>query len=144
MNGANVEKVYRLCRKREIDRERQWRKAKRYGDIRNVVHLVDFEESEAAENSPSWLSDGGKGVEDIIAACDGEGSKPPLDCGCESKRRDILRNARKRLKRAHPELLEVFNLIVKNGKNRKESIWALMMSKDTAGGTPPKSGTGAI
>ena len=140
----HTEKVYRKCLKQERDRERQWRKSKRCDKIRNVVHLVDFEEAESLENSPAWLSDVGKGVEDIVAACDGEGSKTPLDRGCESKRRDILRNARKRLKRAHPELLEVFNLIVKNGKNRKESIWALMMSKDTASGTQPKSGTGAI
>ena len=58
MNGENVAKVYRLCRKREIDRERKWRKSKRRRDIRNVVHLVDFEEAESRENSPAWLSDG--------------------------------------------------------------------------------------
>ena len=121
MNGENVEKVYRLCRKREIDRERQWRKSKRKGKIRNVVHLVDFEEAESLENSPKWLSDGGKGVEDIVAACDGETG--------ETRHQRILRNARDRLHRAHPELVEVFDLIVKNGANRKESRGTLTQTK---------------
>ena len=39
------------------DREREWRKSKRYGEIRNMVHFFDFEAAEAAEVSPSWLSD---------------------------------------------------------------------------------------
>ena len=144
MSDENVEKVYRQCQKRERDRERKWRIAKRTHDIRNTFRLVDFEKAEAAEESPAWLSDGGKGVEGIIAACDRAvpGAEPD---GCEPhrNRRDILRNARKRLKRAHPELLEVFNLIVKNGKNRKESIWELMKSRNPAGGTPPRCCTGA-
>ena len=118
MNGENVEKVYRLCRKREIDRERQWRKSKRCGKIRNVVHLVDFEKAEFLDNSPKWLSDGGKGAEDIIAACDGETG--------ETRHRRILRNARRRLKRAKPHLVEVFDLVMENGSNRKESICRLM------------------
>ncbi len=37
--------------------ERKWRKSKRYGEIRNMVHFFDFEAAEAAEVSPSWLSD---------------------------------------------------------------------------------------
>ena len=125
MNGANVEKVYRLCQKRERDRERQQRKSKRKGQFRNVVHLVDFEQAEAAEESPKWLSDGGKGVEDIIAACDGETD--------ETRHMRCIKIAREKLRRAHPELVEVFNLIVKNGSNRKESIWQLM-SRSRANG----------
>ena len=121
MNGANVEKVYRLCQKRERDRERQQRKSKRKGQFRNVVHLVDFEKAEAAENSPAWLSDNGKGANDIIAHCDGETGK--------TRCQRILRNARDRLRRAHPELVEVFDLIMENGANRKESIWALTQTK---------------
>ena len=57
MNGADVEKAYRMSVKRERDRERKWRKSKRYGEIRNMVHFLDFEAAEAAEVSPSWLSD---------------------------------------------------------------------------------------
>ena len=117
MSGADIERSYRQCMKREVDRERQWRKSKRHGDVRNATHICDFEAAEAAEESPSWLSDKGAGVERITAACDGE---TPETCYQRA-----LRNARKRLMRRHPELAEVFNLIVKNGSNRKESIWAL-------------------
>ena len=117
----HTEKVYRRCLKQERDRERQWRKSKRKGKIRNVVHLVDFENAEAAEESPKWLSDNGAGVEAIVAACDGETG--------ETRHQRILRNARDRLHRAHPELVEVFDLIVKNGANRKESIWTLTQTK---------------
>ena len=125
MNGANVEKVYRQCHKREVDRERKWRKSKRYGNVRNVVHLCDFENAEAAEESPSWLSDNEAGVEQIVAACDGDGG--------ESRYTRCVKKARERLRRAHPELVEVFNLIVQNGSNRKESIWR-MMSRDRPNG----------
>ena len=75
--------------------------------------------------SPKWLSDGGKGVEDIIAACDGETD--------ETRHMRCIKIAREKLRRAHPELVEVFNLIVKNGSNRKESIWQLM-SRSRANG----------
>ena len=125
--------MYRRCLNQERDREYQWWKSKRKGKIRNVVHLVDFAEADSLENSPSWLSDGGKGEDAIIAACDGEGS--------ESRHMRCIKNAREKLRRAHPELVEVFNLIVKNGSNRKESIWQLM-SRNCANGTPPKSATG--
>ena len=135
MNGENVEKVYRQCLKRERDREREARKTKRRGEIRSALHFcfLDFEKAEALDDSPAWISDNGKGAEEIIAACDGETP--------EARYRRILRNARDRLRRAHPELVEVFNLIVKNGSNRKESIWQLM-SRNRASGMPPKSDTG--
>ena len=131
MNGADVEKVYRQCLKREIDRERMWRKSKRCGNIRNSVHIFDFEAAEAAEESPSWISDGGKGVEDIIAACDRAVPGAEPDAG-ESHHAQCVERARKRLKRAAPRLVEVFDLIVENGSNRKESIWALMKSSAKA------------
>ena len=123
MNGENVEKVYRQCLKRERDREREARKTKRRGEIRSALHFcfLDFEEAEVAEDSPSWISDNGKGVEQIVTACDGETP--------ETRHQRILRNARDRLRRAHPELVEVFDLVMKNGANRKESIWALTQTK---------------
>ena len=48
MNGADVEKAYRMSVKRERDRERKWRKSKRYSEIRNTFHFFDFEAAEAA------------------------------------------------------------------------------------------------
>ena len=125
MNGENVEKVYRLCQKRERDRERQWRKSKRKGCVRNVVHLCDFEKAEAAEESPSWLSDNGKGANDIIAACDGETPEALLTLYARK-----TRNARDRLRRAHPELVEVFDLAIANGsRGRADSIWVLLLKR---------------
>ena len=38
-----------------------------------------------------------------------------------------IKAARRRLSRNHPELVEVFNLVVRNGKNRQESIAELAM-----------------
>ena len=133
MNGADVEKVYRLCRKRERDRERKGRKSKRYGEIRNTFHFFDFEAAEVAEVSPSWLSDEGAGVEDIIAHCDGEDTM--------SRYQLMLKRAREKVRYADPKLLDVFALVVKNGRNRKESIWELA-KKSNPDCTPPKCATG--
>lgn len=121
MNGANVEKVYRLAAKRERDRERKRRMSKRYGNVRNMVHLWDFEATEAAEESPSWLSDNGAGVEAVIAACDGETG--------ESRYGRLLRKARDHVRNKAPHLLKEFNLIIKNGSNREESIFELAKAR---------------
>ena len=129
-DGANIEKVYRLCKRREYDRERKKRKKTKKGRfLARIVH-VDFDAAETLTESPLWMSDGGAGVEAIIDACDGETPKQRK-----------LKLARERLRYAHPEWLEVFNLIVKNGTNKRESIWEMMMNS-TSGGTPQKSATG--
>ena len=122
MSGADIERSYRQCMKREVDRERQRRKSKRYGNVRNMAHICDFAAAEAAEESPSWLSDNGAGVERTTAACDGETP--------ETRHRQTLRNARRRLKRRHPELVEVFDLIIRNGRFRKESIFQLLTAAE--------------
>ncbi len=122
MNGANLEKAYRKALKMERDRERSARNAKKRAHLKSVVHIdVDFSEAEARDDSPPWLSDNGAGVEAIVAHCDGE--------DVESSFERIRRNARRRLKRAHPELVEVFDLIIENGSNRKESIWTMVSKK---------------
>ena len=128
------DEAYRKALKMERDRERSARNAKKRAHLRSVVHIdVDFSEAEFREDSPPWLSDNGAGAEAIVAHCDGE--------DVESSFERIRRNARRRLKRAHPELVEVFDLIIENGTNRKESIWRLM-SRDPANGTPPGCATG--
>ena len=106
----------------ERDRERSARNAKKRAHLKSVVHIdVDFSEAEARDDSPTWISDNGAGVEAIVAHCDGE--------DVESSYGRIRRNARRRLKRAHPELVEVFDLIIENGSNRKESIWTMVSKK---------------
>ena len=123
---------YRKCLKRERDRERS-RREWRQGRFEASIMHIDFDEAESRAASPSWLSDRGKGADAIIDAVDGETPENVYE-----RRLDA---ARKRLRRAHPEWLEVFNLIVKNGSNRKESICALT-SSCRGSGTPQKSVTG--
>ena len=86
-----------------------------------MVHFFDFEAAEAAEVSPSWLSDKKAGKERIIAHCDGEFS-PSHYARC-------INAARMRVQRTAPFLLEVFYLIVKNGTNRAESIGEIAVSR---------------
>ncbi len=134
MSGAEYSKAL----KRERDRERQWRKSKRYGNIRNVMHFFDFEEAEAAEDSPSWISDNGKGVEQIIAACDG--GEPQGD--------GILPEwARKKIERNLPKIaLDVARLIVRHKDEERPRRLSLceieQWIRDASGKRPGKS-TGA-
>ena len=122
MNGANIERAYLKALKMERDRERSARNAKKRAHMKSVVHIdVDFSEAESRDDSPTWISDNGAGAEAIVAHCDGE--------DVESSFERIRRNARRRLKRAHPELVEVFDLIIENGSNRKESIWTMVSKK---------------
>ena len=67
----------------------------------------------------SLLSDGGAGAERTIARCDGEMSDPVYGLSKYVQAADAARNA---LKKAHPELVEVFNLILRNRKRRGASI----------------------
>ena len=142
MNGENVEKVYRQCHKRERDRERQWRKSKRYGNVRNVVHLVDFESAEAAEESPSWLSDNGAGVEAIISACDGNWD------GGEAQEGEALPEwARKKIARNLPKIaLDVARLVARHKDDEEARELNLceieQWIRDASGKRPGKS-TGA-
>ena len=123
---------YRKRLKLERDRERSRRKWRQGRFEASIMH-IDFDEAESRAASPSWLSDRGKGADAIIDAVDGETPENVYE------RR--LNTARKRIVRHCPELLDVFNLIVKNGSNRKESIWWLM-SKRRRNGTPQTSSTG--
>lgn len=110
---------YAKCEKRERDRQRKWRKTEQGRFESSMLHL-DFNEAETREQSPKWLSDKGKGADDIIAAVDGELGETHYE------RR--LKWARQRIKRRMPECMDVFNLIVKNGKNRKESICQMALN----------------
>ena len=110
MNGS-----MERCRKLERDRERMVRKS-RQGAFE--ASMISLDACMAATPEPAWLSDGGRGAEAVYAAVE-DGTR-------ESVYARRLKAARERLRRAHPELLEVFDLIVRNGSNRRESIWQLM------------------
>ena len=125
---------YQKALKRERDREYHRRESDQGMFEASFVHL-DFDEAETREKSPKWLSDKGEGVEAIVRAVDGEDG--------ESRYARCIKNARERLRRAHPELVEVFNLVVQNGSNRKESIWT-MVSRKRTNGRQQETDTGRI
>lgn len=104
---------YQKALKRERDREYHRRESDQGMFEASFVHL-DFDEAETREKSPKWLSDKGEGVEAIVRAVDGEPT-----------REERISSARKRLVESAPRLVEVFDLIMENGKNREESIWQL-------------------
>lgn len=127
MSGADIERSYRQCMKREMYRERKWRMSKRYGNVRNMAHICDFAAAEAAEESPSWLSDKGAGASSTLDAVD-------WNCfgndDAETVYSRRLRAAREKVRRSDPSLVRVFNLIVRNGRNRKESIYQLLTAEE--------------
>ena len=109
-------------------RERNWRKTRQGAFESSFLHFG----SESSISEP-YVSDNGAGVKDIIAHCDGEDTM--------SRYQRMLKRAREKVRYADPKLLEVFALVVKNGKNRKESIWELAKTS-RMNGKPPKSATG--
>ena len=124
------------ARKRECDRERKWRKETCQGAFESSFVRLDLHRIAAFEESPSWLSDGGKGAEDIIAACDACYELSHYEC--------LKELARQRVKRIDRRLLPVLELVFKNRENRKESIWQLMKQvlRKRRNGKPPRCGIG--
>ena len=116
-----MEEARSYCLKLERDRERRWRESaqgKFEASHQSLDRLVDtFEDPSKA----AAFSDGGAGAERIVSACDGNGGA--------ARRAQCIRTARRRIRRTHPEWLEVFDLIVKNGSNRTESICQMTRSK---------------
>ena len=81
---------------------------------------AEAEEAREREHSTSWLSDRGNGAA-AIRRC-GKIARPQDDPATRQKRID---RAKHLVMRKAPECLQTFWLILKNGKNRKESIWQL-------------------
>lgn len=132
--------TYRQCLARERIRERDWRKTRQGSFESSALHL-DFtvEEANERDRSVSWLSDGGHGARKIYETLD-----PQPDPDTERIKR--LDWAKHLVMRKAPDCLRVFWLIVKNGKNRKESIWQLVkhaLSEQHKSGPkkPPSIGT---
>ena len=105
--------------KRERDRAREWRKTKQ-GSFESSFAHIDQCKFESMEKSPSWLSDNGKGVEDIISACDAEHERYDREF-------DMLL-VRWLISAINSKLVRVYDLILENRENRKESIWKLMQT----------------
>ena len=112
-----MQREYLLENKRQAKRRKskQGKFEFRFVSLDKLMRTLD--ESEKCE----MFSDRGAGARAVYAHADGETP--------ESIYERRLNTARKRIVRHCPELLEVFNLIVKNGSNRKESIWWLMSKR---------------
>lgn len=126
---------YQRCLNLERDRYRAWSKTKQGAfETYQILHFdAEAEEARERDNSTSWLSDRGKGAE-TIRNC-GKVVRPQDDPDTRQKRID---RAKHLVMRKAPECLETFWLVIKNGKNRKESIWQIMngkRSKRPANGT---------
>ena len=119
---AELEREYRRCLARERDRYREWAKTKQGAfETYRVLHFdAEAEEARERENSTSWLSDRGRSAA-AIRRC-GKIARPQDDPATRQKRID---RAKHLVMRKAPECLQTFWLILKNGKNRKESIWQL-------------------
>lgn len=119
---AELEREYRRCLDRERDRYREWAKTKQGAfETYQVLHFdAEAEEARERENSTSWLSDHGRSAA-AIRRC-GKIARPQDDPATRQKRID---RAKHLVMRKAPECLQTFWLILKNGKNRKESIWQL-------------------
>ena len=112
------ELAYRKALKMERDRNRSRRRYRKGMFQENMLHLehyLDFQDVENDEYDPrnAWISDKDAGAEKIR-------SFDERRDGSHYTRR--IKVARRHLARNFPELIEVFNLVVKNGKNRRESI----------------------
>lgn len=98
----------RYTQKRErveqIEAERFWS---------NKVSFA-FDSDDSDDEKGDWLEDGGEGVERMLEAIEPENWRARLHA------------ARNRVCRQCPETLATFNAIIRNGKNKKESIWQLM------------------
>ena len=117
-----LEREYKRCLARERDRYREWAKTKQGAfETYRVLHFdAEAEEARERENSTSWLSDHGRSAA-AIRRC-GKIARPQDDPATRQKRID---RAKHLVMRKAPECLQTFWLILKNGKNRKESIWQL-------------------
>ena len=122
--------AYERALARERERERK-RRATAQGQFESAALSLDAMPDLDTDECESWLTDGGRGAATI------RGETPePEDAG--DTRRKRLDRAKHRIMRKAPECLETFWLVIRNGRNRKESIW--QMTKTTTS-RRRKSGT---
>ena len=121
-----LEREYKRCIAREKDRYRENAKTRQGAfETYQVLHFdAEAEEAREREHSTSWLSDRGRGA--AVIRRFGKVARPQDDPDTRKKRID---RAKHLVMRKAPECIETFWLILRNGKNRKESIWQLMKGK---------------
>ena len=113
--------AYERALARERERERKSRTTAQ-GRFESAVLSLDAMPDLDTDECESWLADGGRGAEAI------RGEAPEPEDGTDTRRKRMDR-AKHRVMRKAPECLRTFWLVIKNGKNRKESIWELAKSR---------------
>ena len=129
--------AYERALARERERERK-RRATAQGQFESAALSLDAMPDLDTDECESWLTDGGRGAETI------RGEAPETEDAGDSRQKRMDR-AKHRVMRKAPECLETFWLIIRNGRNRKESIWELMKSRTSKGrpnGLPRKCAIG--
>ena len=116
--GAALRRIEYVFRREERGRERKKRLAKRRSHLADILHFVDFEEAEFRDESPAFISDGGKAADEMARRLDGES----LGKSYYARRAE---EARERLAAFNERLVLVFDLVVKNGSDREESVCEL-------------------
>ena len=123
----------------EIEAVRTWRlECERYSerDRRETkqggfeASMQSFDKLYDSFHDPSEIarfSDNGKGERMVVFDCDLEKEDGGKFVNVYNKLAFRARNA---LEKAHPELVEVFDLVLKNGKNRKESVGEIAVSRN--------------
>ena len=123
--------AYERALARERERERK-RRATAQGRFESAALSLDAMPDLDTDECESWLTDGGRGAEAI------RGETPEPEDGADTRRKRLNR-ARMAVTRNMPECLTTFRLVIKNGTNRKESIWELM--KERPNGTRRNTAT---
>ena len=123
--------AYERALVRERDRERKHR-ATEQGRFDAAALSLDAMPDLDTDECESWLTDGGHGAESI------RGETPEQEDTGDTRRKRLNR-ARMAVTRNMPECLTTFRLVIKNGTNRKESIWELMNERPN--GTPRNTAT---
>ena len=123
--------AYERALARERERERK-RRATAQGRFESAALSLDAMPDLDTDECESWLTDGGRGAEAI------RGETPEPADGADTRRKRLNR-ARMAVTRNMPECLTTFRLVIKNGTNRKKSIWELM--KERPNGTRRNTAT---
>ena len=113
-----------------LERNREWyrRMAKKQGGFEaSMLSLDEHVESFEDPSKIKAFSDGCAGAEKTVARCDREKTDPEEGGNYYTQCENTARNA---LEIVHPETVEVFDLILKNGKNRKDSVTEIAASRN--------------
>ena len=111
----------------EYDREREHREHKQ-GGFEAAMHSFDeLYDSFADPSKISTFSDRGDGERRVVYDCDLEKVDGRRFATIYDK---LAFRARIALAKVYPECVEVFDLILKNGKNRKESVGVIAATRN--------------